>query len=60
MYETSACEGSTKIVNFKTPGARILVLGRGYISQFSEYVLSSTTLIATVLRDYDAAYFYHR
>ena len=25
-------EGSTKIVNFMTPGAGVLVLGRGYIS----------------------------
>ena len=25
-------EGSTEIVNFMTPGARILVLGRGHIS----------------------------
>ena len=25
-------EGSTKIVNFMTPGAEVLVLGRGHIS----------------------------
>ena len=25
-------EGSTKIVNFKTPGAGVLMLGRGHIS----------------------------
>ena len=25
-------EGSTKIVNFMTPGAGVLVLGRGHIS----------------------------
>ena len=25
-------EGSTKIVNFMTPGARVLVLGNGHIS----------------------------
>ena len=54
-------EGSTKIVNFNTPMAQVLMLGRGHISQFSEYVLSSTlsiynTLIAIVLRDYDAAF----
>ena len=35
------------------------MLGRGHISHFSEYVVSSTlsiysTLIAVVLRDYDA------
>ena len=56
-------EGSTKIVNFMTPGAGVLMLGRGHISHYSEYVLSSTlsiysTLIAVVLRDYDAAILY--
>ena len=40
------------------------MLGRGHISHFSGYVLSSTlsiysTLIAIVLRDYDAAFRYH-
>ena len=55
-------EGSTKIVNFITPGAGVLMLGRGH---YSEHVLSSTlsiysTLIAIVLRDYDAAFLYHR
>ena len=58
-------EGSTKIVNFKTPGAGVLMLGRFHISHYSEYVLSSTlsinvTLIAIVIRDYDAAFLYHR
>ena len=57
-------EGSTKIVNFNTPMAEVLRLGFGHISHFSEYVLSSTlsiysTLIAIVLRDYDAALRYH-
>ena len=57
-------EGSTKIVNFMTPMAEVLMLGRGHISHFSEYVLSSSlsiysTLIAIVLRDYDAAFRYH-
>ena len=33
-------EGSTKIVNFMTPGAGVLVLGRGHISHFSEYVFN--------------------
>ena len=54
-------EGSTKIVNFNTPRAGVLMLGRGHISHFSEYVLSSTlsiysTLIAIMLRDYDAPF----
>ena len=57
-------EGSTKIVNFMTPRAGVLMLGHGHISHYSEYVLSSTlsiyrTLIAIVLRDYDAAFLYH-
>ena len=56
-------EGSTKIVNFTTPRAGVLMLGRGRISHFSEYVLSSTlsiysTLIAIVLIDYDAVYLF--
>ena len=38
-------EGSTKIVNFMTPGAGALVLGCGHISHYSEYVLSSTLSI---------------
>ena len=54
-------EGSTQIVNFMTPGAWVLMLGCGHISHYSEYVLSSTlsiysTLIAIVLRDFDADY----
>ena len=57
-------EGSTKIINFNTPRAGVLMLGRGRRSHFSEYVLSSTlsiysTLISIVLRDYDAAFRYH-
>ena len=53
-------EGSTKIVNFNTPMAEVLMLGCGNISHFSEYVLSSTlsiysTLIAIVLKDNDDA-----
>ena len=56
-------EGSTQIVNFMTPGALVLMLGRSHISHYSEYVLSSTlsiysTLITDVLRDYDAAFLY--
>ena len=39
-------------------------VNRGHITHYSEYVLSSTlsiysTLIAIVLRDYDAAFRYH-
>ena len=57
-------EGFTEIVNFMTPRAGVLMLGCGHISHFSEYVLSSTlsiynTLIAIVLRDYDAVYLFN-
>ena len=57
-------EGSTKIVNFMTPGAGVLMLRCGHISHYSECVVSSTlsmysTLIANVLRNYDAAFLYH-
>ena len=31
-------EGSTKIVNFNTPMAEVLMLERGHISHFSEYI----------------------
>ena len=60
----STNEGSTKIVNLMTPGAGVLMLGHGHISHYSEDVLYSTlsiysTLIAIVLRDYDAAFLYH-
>ena len=53
--------GSTKIVNFITLGAGDLMLGRGHISYYSEYVVSSTlsiysTLVAIVLRNYDRCY----
>ena len=56
--------GSAKIVNFITIGAGGLMLGRGYISHYSEYALSSTlsiyiTLIAIVLREYNAAFLCH-
>ena len=41
-------EVSTKIVNFMTPGAEVLMLGRGnIISHYSEYVVSSTLSIPT-------------
>ena len=31
-------EGSTKIVNFMTPGAWVLVLGRGHISENALFI----------------------
>ena len=34
-------EGSTKIINFVTPGAGVLMLGPGHISHYSEYVCIS-------------------
>ena len=48
---------------FQDPGAGVLMWRRGHTSHYSEYVLSSTisiysTLIAVVLRDYDAAILY--
>ena len=57
-------EGSTKIINFMIPRAGNLMLGRGYISHYSEYGLSSTlsvygTLIAIVLRDHTSAFIRH-
>ena len=56
-------KGSTKTVNLMTPGAGVLMLGRGHISHYSEDVLYSTlsiysTLIAIVLRDHDSAFLY--
>ena len=58
-------EGSTKIINFMTPVDWVLMLRRGYVSHYSEYILSSSlsiysALIPTVLSDYDAAFLYHR
>ena len=49
-------KGSTKIVNFMSPRAGVLMLGRGHISHYIEYALSSTlsiysTLIAFALSD---------
>ena len=48
---TMAKEGSTQIVHFMTPGADVLVLGRGYKS-YSENASSAvprySTLIATI------------
>ena len=56
-------EGSAKIANFITIGAGSQ-LGCGYISHYSEYVLSSTlsiyiSLIAIVLKGYNAAFLCH-
>ena len=55
-------EGSIKIVNFMTLRAGVLMLRRDHTSHYSEYVVSSTpsvysTLIAIVLRDYDASFY---
>ena len=59
-------EGDAKIVYFNTIGAGGggLMLGRDYMSYYSEYLLSSTQsiciiLIAIVLREYNAAFLYH-
>ena len=41
--------GSTKIVNFMTPGAGVLILGRGHISHCSDYVVSSTLSMYSTL-----------
>ena len=38
-------EGSTKIVNFMTPGAGVLVLGRGHISHIVEMHYSYKNLL---------------
>ena len=43
------------------PGAGVLMLGYGQVSHYSEYAVASTlsiynTLIAIVLRDYDAVF----
>ena len=38
-------EGSTKIVNFMTPGAGVLVLGRGHISHIVKMLYSFKNLL---------------
>ena len=58
-------EESAKIVNIMTSRAWVLMLRRGHISHYSEYVVFYTlsiysTLVAIVLMDYDAAFLYHR
>ena len=47
-----------------TPGAGVRMLGRGHISNYSEYALFFTlpiynTLIPIVLNDYNAAFLCH-
>ena len=32
-------KGSTKIVNSMTPGAGVLMLGRGHISHYNDYII---------------------
>ena len=44
-------EGSTKIVNFMTPGAGVLVLGRGHISHIVKmhyFFLKSSSLLPSI------------
>ena len=53
-------EGSAKIVNFIFIGTGGHMLGQGFISNYSEYTLSSLsiymTLITIVLSEYNAAF----
>ena len=44
-------EGSAKIVNFITIGTGGLMRGRGYMSHYCEYALSSTLSIYITLSD---------
>ena len=41
-------EGSTKVVDFRTLGADIFMLGHGYTSQYSKHALSSTLSIYSI------------
>ena len=55
---------SAKVVNLIIFGNGGLMLGRGYISQYDEYALSSTLsiyikLIPIVLKKYNAAFLCH-
>ena len=54
-------EGSDKIVNFITIGDGVLMLGRGYISHYSDYALSSVLSIYIIshIREYNAAFLCH-
>ena len=42
-------EGFTKIINFVTPEAGVLMLGRGHISHYSEYVCSTLSIYSTLV-----------
>ena len=42
-------KGCTKIVNFMTPGAGVLMLGYGHLSHYSEYAVFSTLSIYSTL-----------
>ena len=53
-------EGSTKIVTFMTPGVGVLMLGVAITVVLSSTLSIYNTLIAFVLRDYDAAYPFNR
>ena len=55
-------EGSTKIINYMIPEAGVLMLGRGHISYnlVSSTLSIYSTLVAFVLRDYDAVFLFHR
>ena len=52
-------EGPTKIFNIMTPGVRVLVLRRDHINHIVSTLSIYNTLIAIVLRDYDAAFLCH-
>ena len=57
-------EGFTEIVNFMASVAGVHMVGRGHISHYNDYGLSSTlsiysTLVAIVLRDYTVAFLCH-
>ena len=39
-------EGSTKVVDLRTPGAEVFMLGQKYTSHYSKYALSSTQYTA--------------
>ena len=54
-------EGFIKIVNFMTPGARVLVLERGHMSHIvnMHYVSVYSTLIVIVSWYYNAAFLCH-
>ena len=50
-YSNDNNEVSTKFVNFITPGAGILLLGRSHITHYSEYAFTLSiisTLIAII------------